>query len=80
MNIQPQTHTLELILKKHQLLTLNDVQPKMAIECKEGVIWVTRSGDWTDYWLSAGRHYLPKGTGSVVIQAMDDTRVAIEEP
>src|SRR5512142_1163585 len=37
MNIRPQTHKLELLLKKHQLLTLNEVQPKMAIECKEGV-------------------------------------------
>ena len=30
MNINSQTHKLELLLKKHQLLTLNEAQPKMA--------------------------------------------------
>ncbi len=80
MNIRPQTHKLELLLKKHQLLTLNEVQPKMAIECKEGVIWVTHAGEGQDYILRAGRHYCPKGDGSLVIEAIDDSRVDIEEP
>jgi hypothetical protein len=80
MNIRPQTKKLELILKKHQLLTLNEVQPQMAIECKEGVIWVTHSGDQQDYLLRAGRHFLLKGQGSVVIEAIDDACVDIAEP
>ncbi len=80
MDIRPQTHKLELILKKHQLLTLNEVQPKMAIECKEGVIWVTHAGEKQDYVLRPGRHYLPKGEGSVVIEAIDDACVDIVEP
>ena len=80
MNIRPQTHKLQLLLKKHQLLTLNEVQPKMAIECKEGVIWVTHSGERQDYLLRAGRHYAPKGDGSLVIEAIDDACVDIEEP
>ncbi len=80
MNIRTQTHKLELLLKKHQLVTLNEVQPKMAIECKDGVIWVTHSGEKQDYMLRAGRHYLPKGKGSLVIEAIDDARVDIEEP
>ena len=80
MNIRPQTHKLELLLKKHQLLTLNEVQPKMAIECKQGVIWVTHSGEHQDYMLRPGRHFLPKGKGSLVIEAIDDACVDIEEP
>jgi hypothetical protein len=79
MQIKPQTHKLELLLKKHQLLTLNETQPQMAIECKEGVIWVTHSGDPQDYMLRAGRHYIPKGKGSLVIEAIADARVDIEE-
>jgi len=79
MNIRPQTHKLELLLKKHQLLTLNETQPPMAIECKEGVIWVTHSGDRQDYMLRAGRHYIPKGKGTLVIEAIADARVDIEE-
>jgi DUF2917 family protein len=80
MNIRSQTHKLELLLKKHQLLTLNEVQPQMAIECKQGVIWVTHSGERQDYMLRAGRQYLPKGKGKLVIEAVDDARVDIEEP
>jgi hypothetical protein len=80
MNIRPQTHKLELLLKKHQLLTLNEVQPQMAIECKNGVVWVTHSGEHQDYVLRPGRHYLPKGKGSVLIEAVEDACVDIEEP
>ncbi|HTP02838.1 MAG TPA: DUF2917 domain-containing protein [Anaerolineales bacterium] len=80
MNIRPQTHRIELILKKNQLLTLDETQPKMAIECKEGVIWVTHTGEGQDYMLRPGRHYLPKGPGRLVIEAIDDARVDIEEP
>ena len=79
MNIQSQAHKIELLLKKRQLLTLNEAQPKMAIECKEGVIWVTQNGQHQDYMLRPGRHYIPKGKGSLVIEAIDDSRVDIEE-
>ena len=79
MNIKSQTHKIELLLKKHQLLTLNEAQPKMAIECKEGVIWVTHSGEHQDYMLRPGRHYMPKGKGSLVIEALSDSCVDIEE-
>ncbi len=80
MDIRPQTHKLELLLKKHQLLTLNEVQPRMAIECKQGVIWVTHAGEHQDYILRPGRHFCPKGNGTVVIEAIDDACVDIEEP
>ncbi len=80
MNIRPHADKLAFILKKHQLLTLDEVQPKMAIECKEGVIWVTHSGDPQDYVLRPGRHFLPKGKGSVVIEAIADACVDIAEP
>ena len=77
--IQSQTNKLEVLLKKHQLLTLLETQPQMAIECKHGVIWVTHTGERQDYMLRAGRHYIPKGKGSLVIEAIDDACVDIEE-
>jgi Protein of unknown function (DUF2917) len=79
MNISSQTRKIELLLKKHQLLSLNEAQPKMAIECKDGVIWVTHSGEGQDYMLRAGRRYVPKTAGSVVIEALDDACVDIVE-
>ena len=80
MNIKSQANRLELVLKKHQLLTLKETQPKMAIECKQGVIWVTHSGESQDYLLRAGRHYIPNGKGSLVIEALDDAYLHIHEP
>jgi hypothetical protein len=79
MNIVSQTPKVELVLKRHQLLSLSEAQPKMAIECKDGVIWVTAEGEHQDYILSAGRKYAPKAKGNVVIEAMNDARVDIEE-
>ncbi len=79
MNIQSQSHKVQLLLKKHQLLTLNEAQPKMAIECKSGVIWVTHAGDRRDYILIAGRTCVPNGNGNLVIEAINDALVDIEE-
>jgi hypothetical protein len=79
MNLNSQPRKIELLLKKHQLLSLNEAQPRMAIECKNGVIWVTHSGEGQDYMLRAGKRYVPKTSGSVVIEAIDDARVDIEE-
>jgi len=79
MNIQSKGHKVQLVLKKHQLVTLNEAQPKMAIECRTGVIWVTHSGDLRDYVLEAGRSCVPNGSGDLLIEAIDDARVDIEE-
>ena len=78
MNISSQTHKIELFLKKRELVSIDDVQPHMAIECRQGVIWVTRAGERQDYTLRAGRHFIPKGEGRLVIEAIDDARVDIE--
>ncbi len=79
MNLITQTHKIELLLKRHQLLSLNEAQPKMAIECKDGVIWVTCAGEKQDYMLRPGRRYVPKTRGNIVIEAIDDACVDIEE-
>ncbi len=79
MNIQSRSHKVQLLLKKHQLVTLGEAQPKMAIECKSGVIWVTHTGDRRDYILEAGRNCMPNGNGNLVIEAIADACVDIEE-
>ncbi len=79
MNIQSRSRKVQLLLKKHQLVTLNEAQPKMAIECKSGVIWVTHAGDRRDYILQAGRACVPHGNGNLVIEAINDALVDIEE-
>jgi hypothetical protein len=51
----------------------------MTIECKEGVVWVTSTGEYEDYVLSAGNCFEPKNSGEVVIEAINEACLDIEE-
>ena len=79
MNIISKTSNIELLMKRRQLLKLEEAQPRMAIECKQGVIWVTSSGDYRDHMLAAGQCYTPVNNSQVVIEALHDARVDIAE-
>ncbi|HSB01954.1 MAG TPA: DUF2917 domain-containing protein [Anaerolineales bacterium] len=72
------TPRIELLLQPREVLNLDNEQ-RMAIECKNGVIWVTCAGETKDHILQAGRRYVPKAKGRVVIEALDEARVDIEE-
>jgi len=80
MNLVSGTPRVEVLLQPRNVLTLNEVHHGMAIECKEGLIWVTCTGDAKDYMLQAGKRYIPRTKGSVVIEAIDTACVDIEEP
>ena len=79
MNLTSNSPRGELLLHPHQVLHLDNAQHRMAIECKNGVIWVTCAGESQDYTLRAGRRYVPKTSGEVVIEAIDEACVDIEE-
>lgn len=79
MNLMSKTPKIELLLHPREVLNLDNRQQQMAIECKNGVIWVTCAGEQQDYVLRAGRRYVPKTKGIVVIEAIDEARVDIEE-
>ena len=79
MNLTSKTPRIELLLQPHQLLNLDNSQHRMAIECKNGVIWVTCAGEKRDYVLHAGKRYVPQTKGTVVIEALNEARVDIEE-
>lgn len=78
MNLMSKTPRIELLLQPREVLNL-DNQNRMAIECKNGVVWVTCAGEAGDHILQAGRRYEPKTKGSIVIEAIDESRVDIEE-
>ncbi len=78
MNLISKTPRIELLLQPHEVLHV-DNNNHMAIECKNGVIWVTCAGEHQDYVLRAGRRYVPKTKGAVVIEAIDEARIDIEE-
>jgi hypothetical protein len=79
MNLTSRTPRIELLLHPHQVLNLDNTQNRMAIECKNGVIWVTCAGEKRDYVLRAGRRYVPKTRGTVVVEAIDEACVDLEE-
>ncbi len=79
MNIVPQSNKIQLVLKRHQLISLRGAQPRMAVNCNHGVLWITNSGDPYDHIIGAGRRFTPKRKGNVLIEAMRDATVDIEE-
>ena len=79
MNLNSKTPRIEFLLHPHQVLNLENTQNRMAIECKNGLIWITCAGEGQDYMLRAGRRYAPKTKGKVVIEAIDEACVDIEE-
>ena len=80
MNLSTKNPKVELLLHPRDVLTLNNVHHGMAIECKDGILWVTCSGEYEDHMLRAGRRYISKNTGNVVIEAINEACVDIEEP
>ena len=80
MILTSRTPKIELFLRPREVLSLDNRQHPMAIECKNGVIWVTCAGEAGDHILQAGRRYVPKTKGTIVIEAIDaEARVDIEE-
>ena len=79
MNLMSRTPRIELLLQPREVLSLDNSQHRMAIECKNGVIWVTCAGEHRDHILHAGKSYIPQTKGSVVIEAIDEACVDIAE-
>jgi len=79
MNLTSSTPRVELLLHSHQVLNLDNSKKRVAIECRNGEIWVTCAGEYKDHVLRAGKRYVPQTKGSVVIEAIDESRVDIEE-
>ncbi len=79
MNLTTKIPKIEVILHPRQIMDLDDRQHRMAIECKSGVIWVTHSGESQDHILSAGRQYISKTKGKIIIEAIGEACLNIEE-
>jgi hypothetical protein len=79
MNLTSQTPRIELLLHSRELLNLENRQNRMAIACKNGVVWVTCAGEHQDHILRAGKRYVPKAKGAILIEALAESHVDIEE-
>lgn len=79
MNIATPTNKIRLVLKRHQMLSLHRVKPQTSIDVSEGVVWITNSNDIHDHIVTARQHFSPSRRGTVLIEAMRDASVDIEE-
>jgi len=79
MNLTSQTPRIELLLHSRELLNLENRQNRMTIACKNGVVWVTCTGEHQDHILPAGKRYVPRTKGAILIEALGESRVDIEE-
>lgn len=79
MNLTSKSPKVELLLHSRELLNLDNSQNRMAIECKNGVIWITCAGEYKDHILHAGRRFVPRTKGAIVIEAIDESQLDIEE-
>jgi hypothetical protein len=49
-----------------------------VIRCLEGDCWLTREGDPRDHRLRTGERFRVDGAGSVIVQALAESRLGIE--
>jgi hypothetical protein len=79
MNLTSKTPRIELLLQPHEVLHLNNKKQAVAVTCRTGVVWVTCEGEERDQFLRAGRSYTPRTKGNIVIEAIGEACIGIEE-
>jgi hypothetical protein len=69
----------ELRLRKHGVYRIQSYHPGTAVVCKKGTLWVTQAGDLNDHILAQGDEFVSPKRGSVIIEAIGDSAVSIEQ-
>ncbi len=70
---------IDLNLRLHEVLNLNHLHPGMAIECEQGVLWITSAGDVKDYTLAPGERFIARNSSSIVIEAVKDAVLNLKD-
>ena len=68
-----------LSLSKRSLLRLEGTGQGAEVRCFSGALWVTQEGDFEDHFLDPGEKFVINREGLVVVQALADARVGIEQ-
>ncbi len=77
MNLNiPESSELRLRLRDHQIFSMPDAAG-MTLECLAGGVWVTFDGDRADHFLQPGERFHIATGGQAVIQALQDSEVAL---
>lgn len=68
-----------LSLSKGSLLRLEGIDQGAEVRCFSGALWVTQEGDFEDHFLDPGEKFVINREGLIVVQALEDARVGIEQ-
>jgi hypothetical protein len=71
-NIRPIT---VITLSKNKMWSLEGDRRGDVISCMSGTLWVTQEGDLKDYIVESGRNFWVTKPGTVVVQALDDSKI-----
>jgi hypothetical protein len=72
------TNTLQLPRRSfHRAIK---TQPGTTVVCEQGILWLTQSEDYKDYFLRPGEQMVIEKKSNVLIEAMSAARVSIVNP
>lgn len=75
INTKSNVHTLtEITLARYKTWTIEGNRRGDVISCTRGTLWVTQEGDLKDYVIESGRSFWVTKPGTVVVQALDDSK------
>ncbi len=72
----PDNSQLRLQLRNHQVFTTEQAEG-LVLECLRGGVWMTFDGDLADHFLQPGERFAVVGRGHAVIQALEDSEIAL---
>jgi hypothetical protein len=62
----------KLHLKQNEMLQFRKFTPGTQLYCEKGVLWITQSGDFRDYFLTPGNNLVFKKHGCILMEALSD--------
>ncbi len=66
-----------LDLLKGAMMSVELDRRERLVRCIEGRVWITSEGDPRDYVLNPGRTASFRGPGKMVVEAVEESRIAI---
>ena len=71
---------MEILLNERELLDLGENLRGVSIICREGMCWLTQTGDSRDHILRAGGSFTVSASGQLIITATESCRLMLVEP
>ena len=72
------TNTLQL--PRRSFYRAIKTQPGTTVVCEQGILWLTKSDDYRDYFLRPGEKMVIDKKSNVLIEALSTSRVSIVNP